>query len=242
MDGLYLHEYFCIGIDCGKPFHLHPSCYRGHKYCSDECRTEAWKRMHKNARKNYDDSRAAKDLNAKRQHKLRERRKQTKKDDATRKRMAQEVRSTDIAANGVTSITVEKAMGSVSAQFIVTSKPQSTVQPEAHVTYRASGLLKDVSEIVTARPGGLTAIDENLDATVVAGDRARPAIHAGDVDERGGEMRATGTLAVRTGTSSGSAALERGTVAMAWGPGPRCARCGGEGRVLRHSSSLAGGP
>jgi hypothetical protein len=103
---------------------------------------------------------------------------------------------------------------------------RKTVKAQAHVTQQGSSDLEAVSEIVAVRPGGLARNSENLDARVVAGDHAGPAVHAGGLDEPGGQERAP---------------TERATGAVVWWTDPRCARCGEPGRLLLHAP-LAGGP
>jgi hypothetical protein len=161
-----LHEHFCL--ECSRPFYLHPSCYRGHKYCSKSCRTEARKRKQRVSRRNYDTSRHALDLSADRQHELRQRRKLKNK-------------------------TAQKA----SANAAKITPGQSMVQHKAHVTYQATSPQEGALGIVAARPGGLAVSNEGLDAKMLAGDFAGLAGYACVFEERGGQERAPSAVALQ---------------------------------------------
>jgi hypothetical protein len=57
---------------CGRPFYLHLSCNRGHKYCSEACQAEGRRRKQKINKKNYESTPEAKGLSAARQSRRRE--------------------------------------------------------------------------------------------------------------------------------------------------------------------------
>lgn len=218
-----LHEHFCI--ECANPFYLHPSCYRGHKYCSNPCRKEARTRKHKVTRLKYDRSPKAKRLSADRQQELRDSRSRKKKP-----RQAPQSVTTPVP----TSIATQNAG---SAHVVITAAPmlQRPAQPKSHVTYQATTPHEGEPWIVAARLESLVESNGKLDATILAGDNAGPAVSARVVDEGIRQERAPCTLALRTGTPPGGEALKRGAVPVLFGPVQCCASCGEPGRILRHT-------
>lgn len=134
MDRQWLYEFVCAEVSCGKPVYLHPSCYRGHKYCSKTCSGEAKKRKHKVTRKNYEAAEEARAQSALREQKLRDSRKPK---DASGEPLAQEV----------------------SGAHITTSADQHRAGVEQRgqaqgVTYQTTSVAEEVSEIVAVRRGG----------------------------------------------------------------------------------------
>ena len=57
--------------NCERRFYLHLSCYRGDKYCSDECKEEARRRKQAVNKKKYERSAKGRDRAAKRQRRRR---------------------------------------------------------------------------------------------------------------------------------------------------------------------------
>ena len=66
-------QLFCRGDSCGVMFFICRSCYRGHAYCSDECRREARRIQRRNANQRYEQDAGVREDRRNRQRELRER-------------------------------------------------------------------------------------------------------------------------------------------------------------------------
>jgi len=61
-EGIFLREIECK--HCHNPFFICQSCYRGHVYCSDACRTESQAEAHRKSQSKYRTSNKGREANS----------------------------------------------------------------------------------------------------------------------------------------------------------------------------------